>query len=741
MLSPKDIGSKANASSIWSSDSGYETSRAISPSLQAQAPHDSHSYHTPNRTPVIFSGHDIWNAPSDCVRIREDPLVDPITTQLNVFTTRDTTNHSFVLPDLPVFDQICLECEVWQLTNPGQHRNCPTCWTHATREALPANTNLSSTDRDALPRLDIPQRTQGQGQKRMRSVSCCSTCDGSLLGESKHCSSYVSADVRSTLSPSSPEHRVKRSRAGRNSKLPIAALNRLQAWLDANKHNPYPTAETKRWLAQECGITEKQVNTWFTNARARQMSAHQVDSGSEAEVADDSDDAEPAQASTSTSGYIQDTAQAGPSHRHSAYHSHSRARTSRRGKKKDYRRTHNAEMPQTPLLLSPASMTKSPIDPSVTADQETWQCTFCLKALVPKSWRRHEDTQHRPKTQAARWTCMLHGPRLSFPNRTNTGSVCAFCMVKNPTEEHFLKHHRIDECSKRDATDRTFYRPDHLRQHVKNFHNATLFDIVQARWKTAAETVAEGWTCGFCGERLDTWDKRETHISNHFKEGMTMSSWREYPDMEKQPDKKKAKGKGKEKEKSSAFSGSFMNLFRRPSSHQQLQTQPEAPSNIFTNSFQPIPMTPSTQANVHGYQTADPSCTTTAYTHAYRSPTTPMGLGISQAPVLPDIPNVSPLVLQHHDFDAVGNFTNWAPMPTTTYQQQLQYQYPNTNAYEEPTPAAAAAVMQPDYGSMDALGMHLYGNPIDYHGTWAQQPPSSPQDPNQYPQYHQGRQQ
>ncbi|KAJ4351198.1 uncharacterized protein N0V89_006537 [Didymosphaeria variabile] len=105
-------------------------------------------------------------------------------------------------------------------------------------------------------------------------------------------------------------------------------------------------------------------------------------------------------------------------------------------------------------------------------------------------------------------------------------------MEENPTEEHFLQNHRTYECSKRDATDRTFYRPDHLRQHIRNFHGATLCDIVQARWKTTATvteiqtlkvaheqrafTVAEQETFKvykkgrIYGHRLETWDKRES---------------------------------------------------------------------------------------------------------------------------------------------------------------------------------------------------------------------------------------
>ncbi|KAH6103215.1 hypothetical protein HBI69_201440 [Parastagonospora nodorum] len=53
--------------------------------------------------------------------------------------------------------------------------------------------------------------------------------------------------------------------------IPTTASNRLQTWLMGNMSNPYPSRDTKLALAQECGITENQVSTWFTNAGARRL--------------------------------------------------------------------------------------------------------------------------------------------------------------------------------------------------------------------------------------------------------------------------------------------------------------------------------------------------------------------------------------------------------------------------------------------------------------------------------------
>jgi hypothetical protein len=156
--------------------------------------------------------------------------------------------------------------------------------------------------------------------------------------------------------------------------------------------------------------------------------------------------------------------------------------------------------------------------------QESWQCTFCLERLTPKSWRRHEETQHRSKHQ---WTCLATGPRTHI--QADNSSMCVFCQLENPSEDHLMSSHRIQECLKKPEAERRFNRPDHLRQHVKNFHRSSLLDIVRDKWRRAAPTGTGPWTCGFCNEELTTWDIRERHIANHFKDGLTMASWRNLP--------------------------------------------------------------------------------------------------------------------------------------------------------------------------------------------------------------------
>ncbi|KZM20013.1 uncharacterized protein EKO05_0003378 [Ascochyta rabiei] len=301
-------------------------------------------------------------------------------------------------------------------------------------------------------------------------------------------STTSSTDTVSPASPASPVE-VRRSRAGKSSKLPSQAVSRLNAWLDANRHHPYPDAETKQALADNCGITVKQVTTWFTNTRQRQLKSQET----EAPRLGDGDDQTPIQ-------------------------------TSRKGKKKDYRRSNGA----SPIddLLSPPQLSPYASNSDYSAGEgENWQCTFCNTSLTSKSWRRHEETQHHPKYQ---WTCLAFGPQIPLPSCSS--SICAFCELQNPDEDHFQRFHRIGDCLCKDAKERTFGRPDHLQQHAKNFHKVTqpLSELVRDTWRIDGPglIVDKIWPCGFCQELLYTWDTRQTHIAMHFKSGSTMTEWR-----------------------------------------------------------------------------------------------------------------------------------------------------------------------------------------------------------------------
>lgn len=197
-----------------------------------------------------------------------------------------------------------------------------------------------------------------------------------------------------------------------------------------------------------------------------------------------------------------------------------------------------------------------PAAPANGRTGEIFQCTFanCGKTFSSKTWKRHEETKHLPRFQ---WTCMAtgfivqHSSPVTTPNSAYnpfslgptstvfTHTSCAFCGKINPDPETHAQEceHRLADCLCRPGTERTFSRKDHLFQHLRNFHRFTPPNTSSfgADWKSKLEYSTRSWGCGFCGERLTSWEKRARHLRSHFREG-----WR----METGWDERKVKGYG-----------------------------------------------------------------------------------------------------------------------------------------------------------------------------------------------------
>lgn len=179
---------------------------------------------------------------------------------------------------------------------------------------------------------------------------------------------------------------------------------------------------------------------------------------------------------------------------------------------------------------------------------EIFQCTFpgCGKSFSSKTWKRHEETKHLPRFQ---WTCMASGflchdggaaadssaqvtPNLSNPFLLHTSPAarlptCIFCQqpVGSAKDHPAQCPFRLHDCLSRPPAERTFTRKDHLFQHLRNFHRFTPPDgSFGMEWKSRVEYAGRTWGCGFCGERLASWERRARHLRGHFREGWRMES-------------------------------------------------------------------------------------------------------------------------------------------------------------------------------------------------------------------------
>ncbi|KAI5459627.1 hypothetical protein BGZ63DRAFT_360433 [Mariannaea sp. PMI_226] len=149
---------------------------------------------------------------------------------------------------------------------------------------------------------------------------------------------------------------------------------------------------------------------------------------------------------------------------------------------------------------------------------KTFQCTFCTETFARRyDWQRHEKTFH---LSLERWICAPEGCRVVEPQTNKI--CCTFCGDHTPDENH-VKLHNYSICEAKPLAERTFYRKDHLVQHLRLVHGVEFLDWCMRSWKSERKSVRS--RCGFCGLVMDTWDARQDHLTEHFRTGQTMANW------------------------------------------------------------------------------------------------------------------------------------------------------------------------------------------------------------------------
>lgn len=341
------------------------------------------------------------------------------------------------------------------------------------------------------------------------------------------------------------------------------ALRILRNWLSSNHRHPYLNNEEKENLACQTGLNKTQISNWVANARRRgKVRAPRSTSSSPRRHANGLDiprrstpitremspmerwrhsppDQEPASitaiaTAVSSSkgvgpalanykntddgleGSIDHLSSAGSSRTsHSSngsigsVNSHQSRDSSKslfslrsRGRRRRRRQTSQA-------------VNMSAMLPSI----HTYQCTFCTETFKTKhDWQRHEKSLH---LSLERWVCTPDGP-IQYCAESDC-LACVYCGLKNPSSEHAQQHNDF-VCNERPEEQKTFYRKDHLRQHLNIVHDAQFQKWPMNVWKVAIPAVRS--RCGFCGTVMDSWDSRVGHLAQHFKNGKSMADWK-----------------------------------------------------------------------------------------------------------------------------------------------------------------------------------------------------------------------
>ncbi|KDN65151.1 hypothetical protein CSUB01_09464 [Colletotrichum sublineola] len=354
------------------------------------------------------------------------------------------------------------------------------------------------------------------------------------------------------------------------SRFTSAAVKILKAWFDNHESHPYPTPEEVRKLEKQTGLSKQQLTNWFANTRRRRrfrskggtaspripswagsasgpidiparrpmpMPFEQMNplqrwehSPPETEPASVSDISRAVAASTRRSGRpSRSRPSARSSENLSSGSSFGTSHSSRGSWSNGSAYSHGSSVSPNPLRgirKDPSRRRRRAVanlqqakPTSLMKTRNPYHCTFCAETFKTKyDWQRHEKTLHLSLDE---WICSPRGPTETDPDR---GVICVYCEEVNPDQRHLDSHHQA-ACSDKPPEERTFYRKDHLRQHLKLVHRTKQMTKWAEGWKITTDDIRS--RCGFCNLTFESWSGRRDHIADHYRnDGSMMSDWK-----------------------------------------------------------------------------------------------------------------------------------------------------------------------------------------------------------------------
>lgn len=346
------------------------------------------------------------------------------------------------------------------------------------------------------------------------------------------------------------------------SRFPREAIRILRHWATAHSAHPYPTEEEKGILGRKTGLSKTQITNWLANARRRGLlKTTMFRDSSTADSASPINAKQHTALSSAGMGPMERWQCLPPEHEPASVAAIARAVTSAHilsseSPPSQYPGSENDSVPSRAKGSSASSVNTgqssgaslgsrfsnqsrtsfgsfgrggrrrrrhilraTDVGKSRTVVTRPYHCTFCTDAFKTKhDWQRHEKSLH---ISLEKWICAPEGGIC----RRNVGyAVCSFCGTADPSDSH-LENHNYNACLDRSQDERTFYRKDHLRQHLRLVHNGCSFvSSLMDSWKNESPRVRS--RCGFCDKIMQSWQARIDHLAEHFKCGVGMSQWK-----------------------------------------------------------------------------------------------------------------------------------------------------------------------------------------------------------------------
>ncbi|KAK0129390.1 hypothetical protein ONS95_001316 [Cadophora gregata] len=440
-----------------------------------------------------------------------------------------------------------MECKV---IREGSHiGSCMDCVTYARECKARPKDFLSAWDLEEL--MELNQKNQSR--------QCHSSLPNSRSGSTGNLVSLRSSEenINAEFAEIAPKVGPRFSRE---------SIRILRGWLSTHHAHPYPTDEEKESLIRQTGLNKTQITNWLANARRRgkvrppRSTSPSVNNYSNAmdiprratpalenmnplerwknsppenEPASVTAIAKAVTASTYSSGLaspslsygqtddgsnrsicnVSSTSSLGTSHSSggsfaSAFSHKSRGSYGSFGSFGNRGRRRRRRQAPKPVTVNPAQ-----------GPPRAFQCTFCTETFKTKhDWQRHEKSLH---LSLERWVCSPDGPTQYCADYGH--NRCVYCGLSNPPLDH-AEVHNHSSCAERSLEERTFYRKDHLRQHLNLVHDVKFQSFSMETWKVATPEIRS--RCGFCGIVMDSWTIRVDHLAEHFKGGKSMADWK-----------------------------------------------------------------------------------------------------------------------------------------------------------------------------------------------------------------------
>ncbi|KAF4470273.1 monocarboxylate transporter 4 [Fusarium albosuccineum] len=321
----------------------------------------------------------------------------------------------------------------------------------------------------------------------------------------------------------------------------------------AHSSDPFPNETEKKRLQEETGLTRAQIMTWFANARRRIKVPRSISNspgqtqprdiprrpGTPAPVNALSSmnplerwvDSPPENEAASVSAIARAVASSPPASKHQLVFAVDSVGAQEliflaqlcliQVTRALWHGAPTAQSPVADLALRRRTYRRVEEKPRLGNVLKKFQCTFCTDSFNRKyDWQRHENSVHLP---LQRWICISDGPRARNLENQNLLS-CVFCGLVDPDDAH-IESHNCSTCKNRPLNERSFNRKDHLRQHLRLFHNnSTFLEWSMASWRVPVPDIRS--RCGICDRWMDTWEARVNHIAEHFKMGKSMADWK-----------------------------------------------------------------------------------------------------------------------------------------------------------------------------------------------------------------------